>query len=47
MVRFLEFILENPQTNSAHAFAQFQDGKLGPHPHSDKTGLVPEIHTRF
>ena len=29
MVSFLEFILENPQTNSAHAFKAFQQGELG------------------
>ena len=29
MVSFLEFILENPQTNSAHAFKAFQNGDLG------------------
>ena len=28
MVQFLEFILENPQTNSAHAFSAFQRGEL-------------------
>jgi len=31
MVSFLEFILENPQTNSAHAFKAFQRGELEPH----------------
>ena len=30
MVKFLEFILENPQTNSAHAFSAFQRGDLTP-----------------
>jgi hypothetical protein len=30
MVSFLEFILDNPQTNSAHAFSAFTKGDLKP-----------------
>lgn len=37
MVSFLEFILENPQTNSLHAFKAFQRGDLQPQPKIDGT----------
>ena len=35
MVSFLEFILENPQTNSAHAFKAFQKGEIGEEPEDE------------
>ena len=42
-VSFLEFILENPQTNSVHAFKAFQRGDLKPHTQVGQTNGISDF----